>query len=318
MLGFSGPWARLCRQGIMGLNQRNADFILPYNSRRNYPQVDDKCRTKHLAIAAGIPVPRFYGVIEIVHQIGQIHDMLKPCDEFVVKPAHGTRGEGVLIITGRCGDRYRKTNGSLIARDELGHHAANILSGMYSLGGLPDSALIEYRVNSDPVFEPISFQGVPDIRTLVFRGVPVLSMIRLPTRWSEGKANLHQGALGVGIDLKTGRTSFGVWHENPIDQHPDTGGTLSGLEIPRWDEILSLAARCHDLVGLGFLGVDIVLDALHGPMMLELNARPGLGIQLANRTGLLPRLRAVEALKEIPASVQARVELAQSLAHGWA
>jgi alpha-L-glutamate ligase-like protein len=312
--GFKLPWERLRQLGIMGLNERNADFILPYNPRRNYPLVDNKRRTKALAIEAGIPVPKLYGEIEIVHEIEQLPRVLDPYQDFVIKPAHGTGGEGILVVTGRHNDRYRKAGGAFIDDDELGHHVSNILSGMYSLGGLPDSALIEYRVKFDPIFEHISYQGVPDIRTLVFRGVPVLAMIRLPTRVSDGKANLHQGAIGVGIDIVTGRTFSGVWHENPIDHHPDTGGTLAGREIPHWGDILALTARCHDLVGLGFIGVDIVLDEEYGPMMLEINARPGLSIQLANKIGLLSRLRWVEKLQNIPISVAERVQLAKSLA----
>ncbi len=311
---FQFPWERLRSLGIMGLNERNADFILPHNPRRNYPQVDNKRQTKALAMAAGIPVPELYGAVEIVHEIERLGDLLGGYEDFVVKPAHGCGGEGILIVVGRHNGSYRKADGALADDEELGHHIANILSGMYSLGGLPDSALIEYRVKFDPVFEHISFQGVPDIRTLVFRGVPVLAMIRLPTRLSDGKANLHQGAIGVGIDLATGCTFSGVWHESPIEHHPDTGGSLAGLQIPCWDEILSLTARCHDLAGLGFIGVDIVLDEQHGPMMLEVNARPGLSIQLANKVGLLPRLRRIEAMAEIPASVTERVRLAKSLA----
>jgi alpha-L-glutamate ligase-like protein len=312
--GFQLPWRRLRELGIMGLNERNADFILPYNPRRNYPLVDDKRRTKALAMEAGIRVPMLYGVVEIVHEIEQLHTVLEPYEDFVVKPAHGIGGEGILIITGRHNGRYRKIGGTMADDDELGHHVSNVLNGMYSLGGLPDSALIEYRVKFDPIFEHISYQGVPDIRTLVFKGIPVLAMIRLPTRISDGKANLHQGAIGVGIDMATGWTFCGVWHEDPIEQHPDTGGTLSGRQIPHWDDILALTARCHDLVGLGFIGVDIVLDAQYGPMMLEINARPGLSIQLANKIGLLPRLRRIEELRSIPASVDERVKLAKSLA----
>jgi alpha-L-glutamate ligase-like protein len=311
---FELPWRRLRRLGIVGLNERNAEFILPYNPRRNFPKVDNKCVTKSLALASGIPVPQLYGVIEIVHQIERLRTMLEPFDDFVIKPAHGSGGEGILIVTGRYNGGYRKANGTVADDEELGHHIANILSGMYSLGGVPDSALIEYRVKFDPIFRHISFQGVPDIRTLVFRGIPVLAMVRLPTRLSDGKANLHQGAIGVGIDLATGRTFSGVWHESPIDQHPDTGGSLVGLEIPDWEKILELTARCYDLVGLGFIGVDLVLDETLGPMMLELNARPGLSIQLANRIGLRTRLRRVEALREIPASVADRVRLAKNLA----
>jgi alpha-L-glutamate ligase-like protein len=298
----------------MGLNERNADFILPHNPRKNYPLVDNKLLTKALAIEAGIPVPPLYGVIEIMHQIEDLADLLAPYEDYVVKPAQGAGGEGILVVTGRQGDRYRQSNGELTTEEDLAHHISNILGGMYSLAGRPDQAVLEYRVKFDPIFEHISFQGVPDIRILVFRGIPVLAMIRLPTRGSSGKANLHQGAIGVGIDLASGRTFDGVWHERPIEEHPDTGGQLSGRIIPYWDEILAMTARCHDFAGLGFIGVDIVLDETQGPMMLEVNARPGLSIQLANRLGLLPRLRHVEALKSIPAEISERVQAAKTLA----
>jgi alpha-L-glutamate ligase-like protein len=308
------PWRRLRELGIMGMNQRNAEFILPYNPRKNFPQVDDKRRTKELALAAGIAVPKLYGVIEIEHQIEEIRDVLAPYEEFVIKPAHGSGGEGVVVVDGYGNGRYRLASGYVMGEDELAHHISNILSGMYSLGGRPDCALVEYRVNFDPIFTDVSFQGVPDIRTVVFRGVPVLAMVRLPTRLSDGKANLHQGAVGVGIDLATGRTFSGVWHEDTVEHHPDTGGAIAGLQIPHWDSILELTARCQDIVGLGFLGVDIVLDHNLGPLMLEMNARPGLSIQLANKIGLLPRLEKLARMATIPAPVEDRIALAKTLA----
>jgi len=311
---FWTPGRRLRELGILGLNQRNADFILRYNPRKNFPLVDDKRRTKELAVAHGISVPELYAVIEIEHQIDWLPELLAPYEEFVVKPAHGSGGEGILVVTGKVNGRYRKSNGAMASEEELGHHISNILSGMYSLGGLPDCALIEYRVDFDPVFDGVSYQGVPDIRTIVFLGVPVQAMIRLPTRLSDGRANLHQGAVGVGIDLGLGVTFCGVWHEKKVTHHPDTGGAIAGMAIPHWDQILALTARCYDLVGLGYIGVDIVLDRTLGPLMLEINARPGLSIQLANKRGLLPSLRSLEAMEEIPASIEGRIGLAKSLA----
>ena len=308
------PWNRLRQLGVMGLNERNADFILPYNGRRNFPLVDNKLLTKSLALEAGIAVPELFGVVEMVHQIERLEELLAPHDDFVIKPAHGAGGEGILVITGRHRGHYRKANGVLSDEEDVGHHVSNILGGLYSLGGRPDKALIEYRVKFDPIFENISFQGVPDIRILVFRGIPVMAMIRLPTRLSDGKANLHQGAIGVGIDLASGRTFSGVWHDRPIDQHPDTGGNLSGRLIPYWDEILAMTAQCQDFAGLGFIGVDIVLDAHFGPMMLEMNARPGLTIQLANQLGLQPRLRHVKEMASVPEAISERVQAAKNLA----
>ncbi|MCD2453106.1 alpha-L-glutamate ligase-like protein [Methylicorpusculum oleiharenae] len=307
------PSKRLRELGLLGMNQRNGDYILKYNQRKFYPLVDDKLRTKKLAQQAGIAVPALYAVIEAEYQVAQLTEILAPYSEFVIKPAHGSGGEGILIIKGRSKEGCRKLNGALLTKSEVDHHISNILSGMYSLGGQPDVALIEYRVDFDPVFEQVSYQGVPDIRTIVFQGIPVMSMLRLPTRMSDGKANLHQGAIGVGIDMASGRTTGGVWHHDLIDAHPDSGHTINHLEIPGWDNILLLSAGCRELVSLGYIGVDIVLDSKLGPLMLEINARPGLSIQLANKQGLLPRLEAVEKIKSIPSSPEERVKLAKSI-----
>ena len=121
-----------------------------------------------------------------------------------------------------------KASGQLVTLASLEHHVGNILSGMYSLGGQPDHAMIEYRVRFDPLFKDITFQGVPDIRTIVFKGYPVMAMVRLPTRTSDGKANLHQGAVGAGINIATGVTHHGVFNSLKIDHHPDTGHPVGG------------------------------------------------------------------------------------------
>ncbi len=294
--------ARRLRQiGLMGIGQRNADYVLRYNPRKFYPRVDDKLLTKKLAIAAGLPVPDLYAVVREEHEIADLHAILASRDSFVVKPAHGSGGDGILVIHGRKrggrnGDHYRRSSGHLMSHGEFEHHLSNGLSGLFSLGGQPDHLLVEYCVQFDPVFEPVSYKGVPDIRIIVFLGYPVMAMIRLPTRLSDGKANLHQGAIGVGIDLPSGATRRGVFGTEIVREHPDTERPLVGLEIPRWDELLVMAARCYELSGLGYVGVDFVLDRTRGPMILELNARPGLAIQIANGNGLLPRLRAIEGL----------------------
>ena len=163
--------------------------------------------------------------------------------------------------------------------------------------GYSQDLLIEYCVQFDPVFDQVSYKGVPDVRIIVFLGYPVMAMIRLPTRLSDGKANLHQGAIGVGIDIPTGTTRRGVWGNEIIQEHPDTEHSIVGLTVPNWDELLAMASRCYELSGLGYVGVDFVLDRSKGPLILELNARPGLAIQIANGNGLRHRLQRVEQLK---------------------
>jgi alpha-L-glutamate ligase-like protein len=280
--------------GVLGINRRNAEYTFKYNSRDRYPLVDDKLQTKKLATEADIAVPELYGVIETEYQVRHFAEMIEPYAEFAVKPSRGSGGKGILVIVGRSKDMYRSVDGSLLTREEVVYHLSNVISGMYSLGGQPDKALIEYRVQFDPVFEAISYQGVPDIRCIVFLGVPVMSMVRLPTRMSGGKANLHQGAIGAGIDIATGRTLTAVWRNAIVSEHPDTGNPVTGVTIPNWEKLLKIAAQCNELTGLGYIGVDLVLDKDKGPLILEINARPGLNIQIANRSGLLPRLKLVE------------------------
>jgi len=291
-------WARTLRaNGVLGLNERNAQIIQRFNARKLYPLVDDKLKTKRLALEAGISVPELYGVIESHHDIRSWPEIAEQHTDFVIKPAHGTGGDGILIVAGRSSRRqrlYQLIDGNVISEAGIRHHVSNIISGQYSFVGTRDCAMIEYRVRTDPFFAGVTFQGVPDVRVLVYQGYPVMAMVRLPTRRSGGKANLHQGALGAGIDLASGRTLSGVLGNDIVTEHPDTGEPIAGLDIPLWEQFLSLAARCYELTGLGYLGVDIVLDQTHGPLILELNARPGLNIQIANKVGLMSRFAVVD------------------------
>ncbi len=310
---FFDTWLKLRNAGILSLNARNREYIMRHNPRRRYPLVDDKLKTKRLAIEAGIAVPQLYATFETEHDLKKLGERLAPYSEFVIKPAHGSGGSGVLVIDGRRKDLVVKPDGRGLSLEEVEFHVSNILSGIYSLGGVRDDAMVEYRVRVDPIFDPVSYQGVPDIRLLVYRGVPTMAMVRLPTRQSDGKANLHQGAVGVGIEIATGLTVHGVWQNRIVAEHPDFGVALSHIEIPNWPRLLELGARCYELTNLGYLGVDIVIDRTHGPLLLELNARPGLAIQIANRRGLRGRLEAIDRLESIPSTAVERCELAREL-----
>ena len=290
---------QLRNKGVLGLNERNADIIMRLNPRRFYPRVDDKALTKELALAAGMAVPDLYGIIEHQGQVRQFADMVGDLGSFVIKPAQGSGGDGILVVTGRSErkrDSFRLSSGVLISRGELEHHISNIVGGQYSLSGNRDKALIEYCVHFDPTFAEVSYQGVPDIRVVVYRGYPAMAMVRLPTRASDGKANLHQGAVGAGVDMGTGRTLAGVLNDEIVDEHPDTGALIAGLEIPQWEFILETSAKGLEVTGLGYLGVDMVIDRDRGPLILEMNARPGLNIQIANGAGLADRIARIDEL----------------------
>ncbi len=95
----------------------------------------------------------------------------------MIKPAQGAGGDGILVIADRFEGRYRTVSGKIISHEEIEHQISSILTGLYSLGGHRDRALIEYRVVPDQIFKSISYEGVPDIRIIVLMGYPVMAML---------------------------------------------------------------------------------------------------------------------------------------------
>jgi alpha-L-glutamate ligase-like protein len=310
MAWFVSP-QRLKALGVLAMNRRNIDYIFRYNPRSKYPLVDDKLKTKQLVEAAGLATPSLIGVVRYYHQVGKILDLLQDKTEFAIKPAKGSAGNGILLIKGRKGNAFVRTNGKRVEIDYLRRHVSNILSGLHSLGGQQDCAMIESLVHFDPRFAGLAAHGVPDLRVIVFRGYPVMAMLRIPTLASDGKANLHQGAVGVGLDMATGCGLVGVQYDRVLQEHPDLALKFSDIKLDGWGGLLELAARAYDVTGLGYLGVDLVLDEHYGPQILELNARPGLAIQLANHCGLLNRLKRIENLRSFEKDIEPRVASAR-------
>jgi len=293
--------------GILGMNRRNAAYIMRWNPRSAFPLVDDKVLTREVAEKYGVPTPPIFLVVENHGQIAGIETALKDRREFVLKPARGSGGSGIILVVDRRKEGFVSQSGEVYSPEEFAYQIADILSGIHSLGGQEDRAILQALVHPDPVFAAVTYQGVPDIRIISYRGVPVMAMVRLPTRVSDGKANLHRGAIGAGIDISRGETITAVHRAEVITHHPDTGNPVSGIQVPFWDKMLLMAARSMEMTGLGYLGMDLVMDREHGPFLLELNARPGLAIQIANRKGLWSRLKQVDrAPREIFASPESR------------
>ena len=285
-------------QDILGINARNRRYLY-YNTRRGRQIADSKLKTKKILSRYSLPCPELLTVFKNRDDIHQFAWENLP-ENFVLKPSSGYGGEGILVIRkkSRWAGEWELMNGEVVSVGDLRFHAQEILAGRFSIHNTPDVAFIEERIKIIKVFGKYTHQGTPDVRVIVFNRVPVMAMLRLSTAESQGKANLHQGAVGVGIDLATGVTTYGVRHNKPIKYVPGTRRKLNGLKIPYWDEILLAAVRTQEKISsLGFLGVDFVISKNRGPLILELNARPGLSIQICNRTGLKKRLERVERLE---------------------
>ncbi len=286
-------WSRFTKMGLVGINRRNADFTLRMNERSRYPLVDNKLATKQMCIREGIPVPQLLAIAELHVEARRLPDRLRGYDSFVLKPARGAMGNGILVVRTDPDGGYLR-GGRPFAREDLIYHTAGIISGLYALAGHRDAALVEERLETHLLLRSLSPDGVPDVRIIIYRGIPVMAMIRLPTAQSGGRANLHQGAIGAGIDITRGRTTHAVLRNRRVFRHPDTDESVLDVAIPEFGRVLEIAVRATDPTGLGYVGADVVVDAVRGPVLLELNARPGLAIQVANRAGLMPRLAAVD------------------------
>ncbi len=284
---------------VLGMNARNLSYIRPLNLSSARAIADDKIESKRVLRRAGVPVPRLIATIAS-HDALDTFDFTALPDSFVLKPNRGFGGGGIIVLFARKKgrrDAWVKADGSVITAEDLRAHVYSIVDGAFSLAGVSDIAVFEERLTLLKLFRPYAYRGIPDLRIIVYNRVPVMAMLRLPTRESGGKANLQLGGIGVGIDMASGTTTSAIHGKGRLIEYvPGTRMPLSGIKIPHWDDILTLAVKAQEASGLGFLGADVVVDRERGPVFLELNARPGLSIQIANLAGLKERLQRVEGL----------------------
>jgi len=301
---------------ILTKNARNW-FYLRHNSVRGRHIADSKTRTKKILAQAGVPVPQVLALFKTQQEIIDF-PWEKLEGNFVIKPVSGYGGEGILVVKKKAkwAGEWFLMDGRKVDIADIRFHCFEILQGRFSLKGIADRVLVEERIKIHPKFLRFTNTGTPDIRVIVFNKIPVMAMLRIPTEESKGKANLHQGAIGLGVDLATGITTYGVHHDQLISRIYDRRRKkmikVNGIKIPYWKKILETAIKCQEAVpSLGYLGVDMVLDQEKGPMVLELNARPGLSIQICNQAGLRRRLERVSGLKV--RSVAHGIKIAQAL-----
>ena len=272
---------------IVGMNERNRTLIYPNNERKNYQFADDKLETKKILERNQLSCPETYAAIGRVGDVQSIWEQKRDVDSLVIKPANGCGGNGIMLIRKRDGKWH--VGGDPIMESKIFSHIANIVFGMYS-GGKDDRAILEELIVPHPKLTEFYSGGIPDIRIITLKGSPIMGMLRLPTKESGGKANLHQGGVGVGIDLDSGKLTHAYDGDRYITSHPDSGIDIQGKQIPMWNEIINLTNQVSDAFPLDYLGIDIVIDKTRGPLVLEINVRPGLSIQMANKTGLRSKI----------------------------
>lgn len=294
----------------LGMNARNYLYMRALNGPKAIARADNKLATKERLIEKGIPTTPLIAVFRAFRK-ARSYPWGKLRGDFVLKPAHGYGGAGITIVRDWNGATGINSSGEQVTARELEAEIFGILDGAHSLHNISDHAFLEGRVVVSRTLRKLSHGGVPDIRVIVYSGIPIMAMLRMPTEESHGKANLHQGAVGIGIDMRTGITTQAIQYRTLIDYIPNTDVKVRGIKIPQWDRVLQVAVDAHNASDLGYSGIDIVLDETSGPLVLEVNARPGLQIQLANGASLRTRLERVEGMT-VPNNVFA-IDLAKRM-----
>jgi len=279
------------------MNARSRLFTGRYNSRKAKKIADSKIQTDRILGKVNVPMPEIIAKFKKIEDIHSFNWESLP-DRFAIKPSRGLGGEGIIVVKKKIDNLTWSTSSKeRIGVEDIKLHIIDILEGAYSMGNEPDVAFIQEFVGRHKAFRKFAFRGTPDIRIIVFNKIPVMAMLRLPTKESGGRANLHQGAIAVGVDIATGITTKAFWKGEYILLKPGTKRKLRGIKIPNWNTILKTAVEAQIASGLGYCGVDIVIHPEKGPMVIELNAQPGLQIQLANSDGLKKRLGRVDEME---------------------
>ena len=283
---------------VMGINRRNREFVYDGNLRSLFPVAASKLQTKEGLQNSGIPTPSLYTVFRSHREIREFRRRVDGLSSFVIKPDHGARGNGVFVVSERTPDGYLNGGRKPVSESKVVSLLHEILSGEFCPARGKDAAVVEEKIATHPLLTRVSGASTGDVRVIVCRGEPVMAMVRFPTAKSRGRANLHQGGVGAGVCIKTGRVVAAIQHDRPVKLHPDTAHPLIGLEVPLWREVVEVAARCYSAIPLGYMGVDIMIEEEKGPLVVEVNVRPGLSIQNANNEGLGSRLAKVMQKEE--------------------
>ena len=292
------------RDALVGINRRNVSFVYAHNPRSAYPEADDKLLCKELMAKHGVGLAKTLVVCDGLYAIPQTLTTLRTLEHFVVKPANASGGAGIIVVGERASDGVWKKAGGKgqVTIDEIRYRLGEIVFGAFS-GDLDDRAFVEERIFPHRVFQDFWSGGLCDVRVITLDALPFFAMVRVPTFESDGRANLHQGGIGLAVDIDTGLTTRAYYRGRAITHHPEGGGLLLGVQLPDWQGILDTARRAARSVRLGYLGVDVVVDQVRGPMVLEVNARPGLEIQNVHARGLAEALEIARAKQAARSSV---------------
>lgn len=300
---------KIWKNNILGVNYRNLKYVI-HNHKDAINFANNKIKTKHFLSVRGIPVPKLIAIFKTREDVNKF-DFASLNKDFVIKPNKGSQGKGIIPFKERKGDKLISVSNKEYSIRELKNHILNIIQGIYNEGNA-DTAFLEQRIKNSPELEEITYKGLPDVRVICYNQIPVMAMLRVPTKESEGRANLAENAMGIGINLSNGEPTY--YYYNGKISKKDPLNKKSIKRIPNFIKVLQICVKCAQLSKLKFIGCDIAFNEKNEPCLIEINARSGLKIQLANKDSLKERIQKIENLK--PKSINESIEIAMSIFGG--
>lgn len=314
---------------ILWNNARNLLYIKKFNDKKAIRLANNKLETKIFLWERWIPFAKTYWIISNRNELYEFDFSYLPKKTFIIKPNQWSKGNWILIVKNISKEenlKPKEKNNFLnfiikkrekivpyktipTHKKELYHiwektindptfrrYLLDIIDGKFSMNMGWDKVIIEEKLTPGELFKDFCEYGLADIRIIVFNLVPIATMIRVPTKYSNGKANLAQWWLGLGIEICTGKITS-MLRKNKVYTHkfPKEFAHFFGKQIPYRKDILFLSSKAQYYVNLGYLALDRVITN-EGPKLLEINARAWLEVQKVTNTPLEKILEKIEDL----------------------
>ena len=226
------------------------------------------------------------------------------------KPVSSHQSIGSVAIDGIEDDAVRCGDGTSIAIDEFVRFVTEAFA---------DGYLFQARVSPHVDIARICGNRVATARIVTTcvagEADAMRAVFKLPVGDSMADNFWRGGNIVADIDMETGRLGRAV-SGTGLDQvetthHPDTDATITGTELPMWQEARDLALNAQGLLNqVPLIGWDIAISNA-GPLIIEANETPDLALmQYASGRGMLDdKFKAfVQSHRESRAAEQAKMK----------
>ena len=311
---------------ILWNNARNLLYIRKFNNKKAIRLANNKLETKNFLSERGIPFAKTYWIISNRNELYDFDFWFLPKKTFVIKPNQGSKWAWIFIVKNiskqekieqkeeNLTNKIQKIRSKIIPyktiptnKKEIYHignketndptfrrYLLDIIDGKYSMTMGWDKVIIEEKLLPWELFKEFCERWLADIRVIVFNLVPIATMIRVPTKYSNWKATLAQWWLGLWIEIWTGKITSMLWKNKVYTRKfPKEFAHFFGKQIPYRKDILFLSSKAQYYVNLGYLALDRVITN-EGPKLLEINARAGLEVQKVTNAPLEKILKKIE------------------------